>query len=131
MSLRIVVTAASHKVMGKPGLSHDRKSVAPRYVAEVIRRARAWGFDAEQHGDLSIGISRPGAAYYDVIFYVDEDSEPVHDLKKGDRVVWPGDIEVHDVLFTFKRLKGGKPIQHVALSGRVEPEIELVHHVVE
>lgn len=119
----IAIKKAKHNVMAS---ARSGVAVNPRYVAKVAVRAKAWGFDVEQdQDDLSVLIARPGALFYSLMFFPDEDSPEVVDFERGDPVVITGSRGVHEVDTYYK--------QNTKLytTDRKAVPITLVHHVVE
>lgn len=119
----IVIKQAKHKVMAS---ARSEVAVNPRYVAKVAARALEWGFDVEQdQDDLSVLIARPGALFYSLMFYPDEDSLITIDFEKGDSVVITGRNGLHEV-----NSIGGKGYV-IRTTDRVAVSADLVHHAVE
>lgn len=119
----IVIKKAKHKVIAS---ARSEVAVNPRYVAKVAARALEWGFDVEQdQDDLSVLIARPGALFYSLMFYPDEDSPEVVDFERGDSVVITGSRGVHEVDTCYK--------QNTKLytTDRLAVPVTLVHHAVE
>lgn len=121
----IVVDARPHVVNNRrKGTQFVRKS--PRYVAQVVARAKRFGFKVSQFNDLSILISRDGDQA--ILFYPDEDSEPLYDFRPGDRVRVCGRDSIFNVV-RRARYNVVAETDEGTIPYTISPEI--VNHVVE
>lgn len=78
---KIAIASADHRTT-----KGRRKSVSPRHVAKVARRAAQWGLRVQQLDDLTVVIDNLKHPTQIISFYPDEDSEPVFDFRDEDPV---------------------------------------------
>lgn len=123
---RVVVSSVRHHRM-KDG--EYAGSVTPRHLAQTVRRAHRFGYTVLQLSDLTVVIN---TGYHDLTFYPDEDSEPIYDFRRTDRVVATGYQEVAVVDAIHEWEQGNKATVRYPHDGSwVYAPISQIHHVVE